>query len=72
MMDPLTVLQHNVNHWNTKKHELISIYRQYNLNFILINDHAITETQNIKILYMTHMSSIRPTGKITETTDMYP
>lgn len=51
MMDTLTVLQHNVNHWNNKKHELISIYRQYNPDIILINDHTITETQNIKIPY---------------------
>ena len=45
------MLQHNVNHWNNKKHELINIYRQYNPDIILINDHTITETQNIKIPY---------------------
>ena len=51
IVDTLTVLQHNVGHWYNKKHQLISIYRQYNPDSILINDHAITKTQIIKKPY---------------------
>ena len=58
MLQRLTVLQHNVLHWNTKKHELCNLYRLHDPHIILINSHGTPNTENIKIhTYTVHQSN---------------
>ena len=48
-MSTITVIQHNVNHWNNKKFELSNVYRNLNPDIILINDTGLRDGQNINI-----------------------
>ena len=48
-MDSLTILQHNVLHWSTRKFNLANTYHKINPDIILINEHGLPEGENIKI-----------------------
>ena len=45
----LTIIQHNVNKWNNKKHALANIYNDIDADIILINDHSLTDDKILKI-----------------------
>ena len=48
-MQSLTVIQHNVNSWSNKKHELYNIYSKYNADIILINDYGLIDGERTPI-----------------------
>ena len=57
-MFTLTVVQHNVLHWQTRRHELNNMYRQYDPDVILLSSHGCTDIQNIKIYpYKVHQKN---------------
>ena len=45
----LTILQHNVNIWNDKRHSLTNIYNDHDPDIILINDHSLNDNNRLKI-----------------------
>ena len=54
----LKLLQHNVRHWATQKHNICNIYRTIDPDIILINSHGNTNDQQIKIFnYTVHQSN---------------
>ena len=54
----LTIIQHNVNIWNEKKHALVNIYNDINADIILINDHSLNDDNRLKIFnYNVHCNN---------------
>ena len=54
----LTVLQHNVNCWNHKRHALTNIYNQTDPDIIFLNDHSLTDDKRLKIFnYNVHQNN---------------
>ena len=45
----LTVVQHNVQHWATRKNELYNTYRHLDPDVILINSHGVKEADTLKM-----------------------
>lgn len=61
----MTILQHNVKHWNSKKYELCNIYRTIDPDIILLNEHGQKETEHMNIFnYNIHKSN--KTGEIND------
>ena len=52
-MQSLTILQHNVNTWANKRHELYNTYRVLNPDIILLNHTAIQNGEKLKIYQYT-------------------
>lgn len=48
-MDNITIIQHNVLNWNTRKHNLINTYLQINPHIFLLNSHGVKEEEEIKL-----------------------
>ena len=48
-MDQITIVQHNVLHWDTRKFNLTNTYRDINPHIILLNSHGMKNQENIKI-----------------------
>jgi len=53
----LTIIQHNVLHWPTRKTELCNTYRKHDPHIILINSHGLNNTTPLKIFTYTVYSS---------------
>ena len=54
----LTIIQHNVNIWNDKRHALENIYNDIYADIILINDHSLTDNNRLKIFnYNVHCNN---------------
>lgn len=54
-MDKLTIVQHNVQHWNTRKNQLSNSYKEINPDIILLNSHGTKNDETIKITnYITY------------------
>ena len=49
MNNTITVLQHNVLHWQTNKHTLIPHYKEINPDILLINSHGLKSNEQLKI-----------------------
>lgn len=49
-MDTITILQQNVLFWETRKTELIKVYRNLIPDTIILNSHGVREGNNIKII----------------------
>ena len=45
----LRILQHNVQHWRTHRHQLVEIYRTVDPDVILINSHGLRNDEDLKI-----------------------
>ena len=48
-MDKVTIIQHNVAHWNPYRHTLTNIYRDLDPDILLINSHGLHENEMLKI-----------------------
>lgn len=48
-MDKITIVQHSVLHWQTRKFNLTQTYLEINPHIILINSHGLKEQENLKI-----------------------
>lgn len=48
-MDTITIIQHNVLHWETRKFNLINTYLEIYPHVILINGHGMKQKELIKI-----------------------
>ncbi len=48
-MNTLTILQHNVAHWEPNKHMLSNTYREINPDIILINSHGLTDNKTLHL-----------------------
>ena len=48
-IDKLTIIQHNIRHWDDKRHALTNIYNDIDADIILINDHSLTNDRRLKI-----------------------
>ena len=58
-MDKLTIIQHNVRHWNDKRHALTNIYNNIDADIILLNDHSLTNDKRLKIFnYNTYQTNV--------------
>ena len=53
----LTVIQHNVNSWNNKRHELCNTYKTLDPDIILINHTGLIGQEQLKIRYYTVYTS---------------
>ena len=56
-MNRLTILQHNVNSWYIKRHELYNTYRTIDADIILLNDTSILQDQHLKLHHYTVYTS---------------
>ena len=45
----IKIIQHNVQHWHTKRHALCNIYTREDAHIILINSHGLIDEQLLKI-----------------------
>lgn len=64
-MDHITIVQHNVLHWNTRKEELTYIYQNLNPDLIILNSHGVKDNDTIRISgYNTYM--INTTGEASD------
>ena len=45
----LTILQHNVQTWNTKRHTLANIYNSIDPDILLLNETSVKNTDHLKI-----------------------
>ena len=58
----VTIIQHNVLNWHTKKHALTNTYLHESPDILLLNAHGQTDTKNIKIFgYTTHQINTKNT-----------
>lgn len=48
-MDSITIIQHNVLHWESRKTNLINTYLTINPQIILINGHGLRNYEQIKL-----------------------
>ena len=54
-MEAITVLQHNIQHWNTHKQSILLNIHSTNPDIVLINSHGLRDTDTMKIPnYTTH------------------
>ena len=59
LTDKLTIIQHNVRHWNEKRHALTNIYNDLDADVILINDTSLTDNKRLKIFnYNTYQTNV--------------
>ena len=62
----LTIVQHNVLHWATRKNELYNTYRHLDPDIILINSHGVKEAESLKMytytVYKNNVSNDRNDG----------
>lgn len=53
----VTILQHNLRHWKTHKYAFYNIYKDYDPNIILLNEHGNKSTEKIKLFgYQVHQN----------------
>jgi len=57
LLSRLTIIQHNVLHWPTRKNELCNTYRKHDPHIILINSHGLNNDNPLKIYTYTTYSS---------------
>lgn len=48
-MDTITIIQHNILHWETRKFNLINTHLEINSHIILINSYGMKQHQYIKV-----------------------
>ena len=48
-VNTIKIIQHNVQHWSSRRFDLINNYMQESPDIVLINSHGLPNHQNIKI-----------------------
>lgn len=48
-MENITIIQHNVLHWETRKFNLTNTYLEFKSHVILLNGHGMKQKESIKI-----------------------